>query len=308
MPAAPSRLSPPRTTNQNDPNFVFIFTEKPIAPKLSARLSLTGTTFTNAYSQGAWNDDFYSCASTMFKTASFLWNSKSKNESPSSNSKLNTWPRIFSNCNYNLGIDETWPLQNDKPFFILLTSDRSLGTILDTLQTKPRLQSTYVFYSSTNITNSNNYDITQPLPLIAAGPNITPKRLIDTPVYIQDIVPTTYALSNINTPEDIPYKSLLPALYGQYHQPHDALYFAFKESRRVVIKDDYKLDLFLHDQTAYLYNLADDPLSPKNIIDDPTNKNLRDKLLRKLFDLQKQTGDQFYLRGIYAHLLHCPIC
>lgn len=290
------------------PNIIFIFTESPIDTKLSRRLSSTGTTFTNAYSQGAWNDDIYTCASTMFKTESFLWKAKKHNTQSAQTSLHRSWPSVFADSNYNLNIDDVSVIHKPKPFFLLLTSDADLEKTLNTVYTHRNLKNTYIFYTTTNITSKATYDITQPLPLIITGPKIPHGKSIDTPIYIQDIVPTTYALSGIRIAVNDSYQSLIPTLKGEFFQPCDALYFAFKDTRRVLIKDGYKLDLYPQEQTAFLYNLSDDPINPRNVIDDPANKTLKDKLLRKLFDLQKQTGDDLYLRGIYANLLHCPIC
>jgi len=81
-------------------------------------------------------------------------------------------------------------------------------------------------------------------PLIVNGPNIPRGKRINSPVYIQDIIPTTLELSGLRKPKQVQFKNLLTLISGDTKKSYDAIYGVYMNVQRMVHKDNYKLIYF----------------------------------------------------------------
>lgn len=89
----------------------------------------------------------------------------------------------------------------------LMAVDELVEAVVSLLETKNLLDNTYIFYTSDNGYHigqfSLPYDKRQPyetdirVPLLVAGPNITPKSLVKSPVALIDIAPTIVELAKV---------------------------------------------------------------------------------------------------------------
>lgn len=61
----------------------------------------------------------------------------------------------------------------------------------------------------------NQYDHSIRVPFMVVGPGVDAGRVIDEPIYLQDVRPTALALAGITTPEHVEFQNLLPLLRGE---------------------------------------------------------------------------------------------
>ena len=78
--------------------------------------------------------------------------------------------------------------------------DEQIGRILDGLETSGMDKNTYIFFSADHglgvghhglLGKQNLYEHSTRVPFIISGPGIPKKKRISTPVYLQDIMPST---------------------------------------------------------------------------------------------------------------------
>ncbi|HLB73734.1 MAG TPA: sulfatase/phosphatase domain-containing protein, partial [Sedimentisphaerales bacterium] len=149
----------------------------------------------------------------------------------------------------------------------------------------------------------NLYDHSIRVPLIVAGPGIKKNKKIDTPVYLQDIMPSTLELAGVEKPDYVQFNSLMPLIRGRARPPYDAIYGGYLAVARMVTQAGYKLLLFPKVKKVFLYNLKKDPQEMTNLAESRKYKKRIKRLFAKLLELQIQTGDELDLKPIYPDLL-----
>ena len=127
-------------------------------------------------------------------------------------------------------------------------------------------------------------------------------RAASTPIYLQDIMPTTLELADVVVPEHIQFRSLLPILRMQREHNYDAIYGAYMQSQRMITKDGFKLILYPSIKKVLLYDLQSDPDEMHDLADEPEQKERLRTLFANLLKLQEQTGDALDLRPYFPEL------
>jgi choline-sulfatase len=197
-------------------------------------------------------------------------------------------------------------------YAIITHMDAQVGRILDALDKQGMADNTYVFFTSDHglavgshglVGKQNMYDHSMRVPLMVTGPGVEKNKRIDTPVYLQDIMPTTLELAGVQKPEQVQFNSLLSAIRGESFKPYDAIYGGYKDLQRMISKDGYKLILYPEIGKARLYNLTKDPLEMNDLAGKKKYRKLMKSLLKDLIKLQKQTCDPMDLHEIYSDLL-----
>lgn len=190
--------------------------------------------------------------------------------------------------------------QRQEYFAIITHMDQQIGRILDALEKSGKADNTYIFFTADHglavghhglIGKQNMYDHSMRVPLIVTGPGIKPNQKTNTPVYLQDIMPTTLELAGAKVGEHIEFKSLLPLLKGEKTTPYSALYGAYMNKQRMVIEGDYKLIIYPTVPTIRLYNLKNDPEEMNDLAGNPEYTRKIVQLKKTFFKLQKQMGD-----------------
>ena len=138
-------------------------------------------------------------------------------------------------------------------------------------------------------------------------PDVAADRRDATPIYLQDVMPTTLELAGIPCPEHVQFKSLLPLLSGSSTKaPYDAIYGAYLALQRSVIAEGHKLILYPNISRARLYDLTNDPLEMNDLAANSENAERVAPIVRKLFSrllaLQKETGDALDLKAAFPQL------
>lgn len=195
-------------------------------------------------------------------------------------------------------------------YYALITHmDEQVGRILDGLKKQGLDKNTYVFFTADHglacghhglMGKQNMYDHSMRVPLMVTGPGIG-QGTIESPVYLQDIMPTTLELAGANIGPQVQFKSLLPAMRGG-GRPYDAIYGGYKELQRMVSDDGYKMILYPEIKKIRLYNLKKDPEEMTDLGEDKNYNAIKEKLFAKLLILQTETADALDLKAIYPEL------
>jgi len=204
---------------------------------------------------------------------------------------------------------------NRQEYYALITHmDAQIGRILDALDKSPAARNTCIFFTADHglavgqhglIGKQNLFDHSVRVPLMVVGPGIAKGRKVDSPVYLQDIMPTTIELAGLPKPDYVQFHSLLPMLRKETrHSAYDAIYGAYLDLQRAVTMDGYKLILYPGIQKALLFDLRKDPLEMKDLGDRPESLPRMKKLFARLRQLQAEMGDELDLAARYSELSH----
>lgn len=202
---------------------------------------------------------------------------------------------------------------NRQEYYALITHmDHQIGKILDTLEKTGQAENTYIFFTADHglsvghhglIGKQNMYEHSMRVPFMVVGPGVPQDQRIDTPIYLQDVMPTTLELAGAEVPAHVQFKSLLPVLAGRRDVQYEALYGAYREDmQRMVVRDGFKLILYPAVPTALLLDLENDPQELNNLAQDPGQQARIKSLFKQLQKLQKQTGDELDLAKAFPGL------
>jgi len=189
--------------------------------------------------------------------------------------------------------------------------DSQVGRILDALDKSGRAGNTYIFFSADQglavghhglFGKQNLHEHSVRVPLMVVGPGVPKGARNDTPVYLQDIMPSTLELAGVAIPKHVQFKSLMPLIRGNAGKPYDAIYGGYLDLQRSVKMGDDKLILYPKIAKTRLYNLAKDPYEMNDLADDPAARPTIKRLFAKLLELQKQTGDTLDLKAAFPDL------
>ncbi len=196
---------------------------------------------------------------------------------------------------------------NRQEYYAIITHmDAQVGRILEALEASGKMDNTYILFSADHglavgqhglMGKQNMYDHSVRVPLMVNGPGIRKGRRIDAPVYLQDIMPTTLELAGVPKPDHVQFRSLLPLIDGRRKGSYDAVYGGYLKVQRMITADGYKMILYPAYRKMRLYDLRKDPLERHDVADRAESKPILRKLLAKLLELQKETGDTLDLKA-----------
>lgn len=186
-------------------------------------------------------------------------------------------------------------------YAIISHMDAQVGRILEALEKSGKRNDTYVFFTADNglaigahglFGKQNMFEHSMKIPLIVTGPNLPKGHRIDTPVYMQDIMPTTLEVAGKEIPEHVQFKSLLPLLRGERKEQYDSIYGAFRpQAQRMVRRGDLKLIVYPRVNAVLLFDLKNDPFEMTNLADRPEYASKARELFGELKKCQEETGD-----------------
>ncbi len=199
---------------------------------------------------------------------------------------------------------------NRQEYYAIITHmDEQIGRILDALEKTGKADNTFVFFTADHglavghhglIGKQNMHEHSVRVPFFVKGPTVPANKLVDTRIYMQDIVPTTMELAGIEKPDFVHFRSLIPMINGETTIHYESIYGGYLKLQRMVIKDDMKLIVYPTIQKKLLYNLKNDPLEMNNLADSPEQAPTIEMLREELFKLQKETGDELNIESSFA--------
>ena len=190
----------------------------------------------------------------------------------------------------------------------LLGVDESVGRVLEALRQRGELDSTLVMYMGDNgfafgehglIDKRTAYEESMRVPMLARCPELFGGGQTVKPVVAGlDIMPTVLDVAGARTPEGLDGKSWLPLVQGKAVEWRKELLYEYYWERNfpqtptmhALRGDRYK---FIRYQGIWdvdeLYDLAEDPLESRNLINDPKHTELVKQMRERLFDVLEQT-------------------
>lgn len=195
-------------------------------------------------------------------------------------------------------------------FSLISHADAQVGRMLDALEKSGQAANTIIVFTADHglacghhglLGKQNMYDHSVRVPFLIAGPGIPAKKKIDTPIYLQDVVPTTLQLAGAGVPDDIAFQSVLPLISGKA-QPRNAIFGSYMASQRMVTSGHKKLILYPKNKTARLFDLAKDPDENDDLMGRPGSLETARSLFATLRELQKKHGDTLDLAKSFPKL------
>lgn len=194
----------------------------------------------------------------------------------------------------------------------LLAVDEGIGQILDLLKRKGLDQNTLVAVMADNgfafgehglIDKRTAYEESMRVPLVMQLPAvIKPGTRVDDVVANIDLAPTFLELGGLNVPGNMDGKSYLPMLKGEKIAWRDNLMYeyyweyAFPQTptTHALRGNRYKyINYYGIWDVNELYDLQNDPLESRNLINSTDHKKIADEMREQLFGVMEKTGGMF---------------
>ena len=176
-------------------------------------------------------------------------------------------------------------------YYAMITHlDAQIGRILTVLDECDLRKNTIIVFSSDHglavgqhglLGKQNLYEHSMRAPLIFAGPGIPPGEASDALAYLLDIYPTICELADLPIPSTVDGHSLVPVMSGRTETVRDSVVLIYKDVQQAVRKKRYKLIRYQVNgvETLQLFDLREDPLEMKNLIDEPSLRDIKADLL-----------------------------
>lgn len=188
---------------------------------------------------------------------------------------------------------------NRQEYFAQITHmDAQIGRVFDELEKTGQADRTYIFFTADNglacghhgfMGKQNMYNPSLRVPLIVAGPGIATGLKIDTPVYLQDVMPSTLEIAGIPKPDYVEFESLFPVLRGG--DGRSAVYGAYMDRQRAIIKDGWKLIRYPTLGVERLYHVEADPQELRDLAGNPEYADKLKALRKHLKRLGEKMSD-----------------
>jgi len=183
--------------------------------------------------------------------------------------------------------------------------DHAFGRLVVGLQEKGELDETIIVFAGDNglavgqhglMGKQNLYDHSVRVPLIFAGPGIPEGQQSNALLYLLDIFPTLCDLSDIETPDSVEGRSLLPCLHNPNADLRSSLYLAYADSIRGVTDGHHKLIEYACGATQ-LFDLSRDPSEKENIAQRDSSSEFLTQLRQDLLRLSEEWDDEGHPMG-----------
>jgi len=185
-------------------------------------------------------------------------------------------------------------------YAIITHMDEQVGRILDALEVSGKADNTYIFFTADHglavghhglLGKQNMFDHSVRVPLFVTGPEIKKNSKITAPVYLQDIMPSTLELANVEKPAYIQFKSLMPLITGKREFNYKLIYGGYRHLQRMICDGEYKLIYYPEIDRTILYNMKHDPLEQNDLSTEIKYYDKIKELKVKLKRLQKEYSD-----------------
>ena len=192
-------------------------------------------------------------------------------------------------------------------YAIITHLDEQIGRILDELEKSGKAASTYVFFTADHglavghhglIGKQNLFDHSVRVPFIARGPRFQAGAKNRTPIYMQDVMPTSLELAGAEVPDSIDFKSLLPLADGKPHEHHGPIYGVYTMAQRSITQDGYKLLVYPNVPKVLLFDLKADPEEMHDLSEQTDQRGRVQKMFGDLVAIQKRVGDPLDLQAV----------
>ncbi len=199
-------------------------------------------------------------------------------------------------------------------FALIAHMDQQIGRILDALEASGKADNTLIIFTADHglavgrhgfLGKQNLYEHSTRVPFVLTGPGIPSGAQRSTPIYLQDIMPTTLELAGVSVPEHVGFTSLLPLLNSASPaSPDRAIYGAYINFQRSITQNGYSLILYPNARIARLYHLSDDPHQLHDLAASPDHRDTLNTLYTALLRQQKSLDDPLDLTAVFGTSFH----
>lgn len=205
---------------------------------------------------------------------------------------------------------------NRQEYYAIITHmDEQIGRILDALEATGKADNTYIFFTSDHglavgdhgfIGKQNMYDSSMRVPMLMSGPGIEAGKIVDAPVYLQDVMATTLDLAGVAKPKQVDFNSMLPLATGKTNKSaYDTIYGAYFGAQRMFRNDQYKMIIYPTANMVRLYDMQADPLELNDLAQ---GKSRPVELLKTLFsqfqELQVEMDDPVDVTAAFNNFMN----
>ena len=187
-------------------------------------------------------------------------------------------------------------------YAIISHMDAQLARIITALKEQGLYENTIIVYTADHglslgnhsfLAKQSMYDHSLASPFIIAGPGIPQGVRSQQRIYIQDVVPTTLEIAGYSKVDfsDIEFESLFPFEENGRSGHTEPIYGAYKKLSRCIVKDNWKLIYYAKVDEVHLFDLNNDPDELMDLADLPENREIIDRLLKRLEEQQERLGD-----------------
>lgn len=178
--------------------------------------------------------------------------------------------------------------------------DEQVGRILDALEQNGFADDTLVVYAADHglavgshglLGKQNLYEHSSGAPLILAGPGIPKGESTLALTYLHDVMPTLLDFLDVNAPEGVEGRNLLPIVNGQTKSVRDTLFTTYENSQRAIHDGRWKLIRYPLVDVTQLFDLEHDPHELNNLADDPQHQDRVERMTNLLREWQQKTSD-----------------
>lgn len=191
----------------------------------------------------------------------------------------------------------------------LIAVDESIGRVMDALRKRGELDSTLIIYMGDNgfafgehglIDKRTAYEESMRVPMLVRCPELFQGGQTINPVIANiDIAPTCLAAAGLEAPSSYQGANFLPVLQGKQTSWRDGLLYEYYWERNFphtptihALRGDRYKYIRPHGlwDLAELYDLEEDPLESRNLINDPKHAGTVKQMNAQLFDILEKTG------------------
>lgn len=185
-------------------------------------------------------------------------------------------------------------------YAVISHMDEQIGRIMSALEAAGELGSTLVIFTTDQglamgshglMGKQNMYEHTLGVPLMMAGPGISPSRRLAAQCYLRDLFPTCCDLAGIAIPSTVQGRSLVPLLRGETSSLYPFTVAYFTDTQRMLRTDRWKLAVYPKAGRTQLFDLQDDPLEMRDLSSDPKHARTRADLASSLKGWLREHGD-----------------
>jgi choline-sulfatase len=179
--------------------------------------------------------------------------------------------------------------------------DEQIGRILDGLKSSGMEKDTYIFFTADHglgvghhglLGKQNLYEHSTRVPFIVSGPGVPKNKRVSSPIYLQDIMPSTLAIAGVDKPEHVQFNDIMPLVRGNKTKvPYKEIYGAYLDAQRSITVGNEKILVYPNVPAIRVYDIGRDPYETKDIASTKKGKAIISKLFPRLLELQKRMED-----------------
>lgn len=181
--------------------------------------------------------------------------------------------------------------------------DFQIGRIFEALEQSGQAENTIIVFAGDNglavgshglMGKQNLYEHSTRVPLIFAGPGIPCNTRSDAFCYLFDIFPSLCAALELDTPDSVDGKNLLPVMQQKTEQVYEYVHTAYRHYQRAVRDQRWKLIAYAVDgqYREQLFDLKNDPQELHDLIDVAAHAAEKERLQMELRKWQSDWYDE----------------